>query len=78
MRISDWAHGLLSNRVIPGCRREAFDPVPGKIIHVRRLLDGLQVRQRQPYLRIAPANVALERLAAISTKRQASLYPAHR
>ena len=61
--ISDEARSLLSVRVVHGCRREAFEPFPDRPLHVRYLLDGLQVRPRQPYLREAPANVGLERLA---------------
>jgi len=52
-----------------GCCREVFDPFSGWPFHVRRLLDGLQVRQRQPYLREAQTDDCLERLATASMKR---------
>jgi hypothetical protein len=60
---SDEARSLLIAWVVHGCRREAFDPFPGRPLHVRTLLDGLQVSPRQPYLRDAPANVGFGRLA---------------
>ena len=66
MRILGEARGLLDIRVarnIHECRREAFDPLARQGFFSFVLLDGLQVRLRQPYLREAPANFSLERLA---------------
>lgn len=60
---------MLSIRSVHGCCREVFDHFSSRPFHVRRLLDGLRVRQRQPYLREAQADGGLERLATASMKR---------